>query len=58
MIKDISVTDSSEPQSEIAALYCFAGAPVSTLPLSSKLRLWPAFESLANQSRVKLDRMP
>lgn len=50
------MTNSSELQGEIAAVCCFAGALASTLPLSSRLRLWPAFESLANQSRVKLDR--
>jgi hypothetical protein len=50
------MTDSSELQGEITALCCFVGALASTLPLSSQLRLWPAFESKANQLRDKLSQ--
>lgn len=45
------MTESSELQGEMAALCRFAGALASTLPLSSQLRLWPAFESKADQFR-------
>jgi len=51
LIKDASMTDSSELQGEITALCCFVGAMASTLPLSSDTRLWPAVEQLASQLR-------
>lgn len=50
------MTDSSELQGEIAALRCFVAALATTLPLSSQLRLWPAFECLADMVRDGLDR--
>ncbi|MBV4518507.1 hypothetical protein KVG88_00395 [Pseudomonas sp. SWRI74] len=50
------MTDSSELQGEITALCCFVAALASTLPLSSQLRLWPAFESKANQLRCQLSQ--
>jgi len=48
------MTDSSELQGEIAALRCFVAAVASTLPLSSQMRLWPAFEQKASQLRDPL----
>jgi hypothetical protein len=54
LIKDASMTDSIELQGEIAALRCFVAALASTLPLSSQMRLWPAFEQKASQLRVQL----
>lgn len=49
LIKDASMTDTYELQREITALYCFVGALASALPLSSRMRLWPAFEQKASQ---------
>jgi hypothetical protein len=48
------MTDSSELQGEITALCCFVAALTSTLPLSSQLRLWPAFERIADPLRDRL----
>lgn len=48
------MTDSSELQGEIAALCCLVVALASTLPLSSQLRLWPAFERIADPLRGRL----
>ena len=50
------MTDSSELQGEITALCCFVAALASTLPLSSQLRLWPAFERVAGPLRGRLGR--
>ena len=50
------MTDSSELQGEIAALCCLVVALASTLPLSSQLRLWPAFERVAGPLRSRLGR--
>ncbi|MED7666833.1 hypothetical protein GXB78_06390 [Pseudomonas moraviensis subsp. stanleyae] len=50
------MTDFSELQGEITALCCFMAALASTLPLSSQLRLWPAFESKADLLRTQLGR--
>lgn len=50
------MTDSSELQGEIAALRCFVAALATTLPLSSQLRLWPAFECQASLIRDALDQ--
>gem|GEM_PF-3541324 len=50
------MTDSSELQGELAALCCFVGALASTLPLSSQIRLWPAFEQKASQLRDQLSQ--
>lgn len=50
------MTDSSELQGEISALCCFVGALASTLPLSSQMRLWPAFEQKAGQLRDQLSQ--
>jgi len=54
MIRDASMTDSSELQGEITALCCSVGALASTLPLSSQMRLWPAFDQKASQLRDQL----
>lgn len=48
------MTDSSELQGEISALCCLVIALTSTLPLSSQLRLWPAFERVAAPLRGRL----
>lgn len=48
--------DSSELQGEISALCCFVGALASTLPLSSQMRLWPAFEQQASLLREQLSQ--
>ena len=48
------MTDSSELQGEVAALCCLVVALASTLPLSSQLRLWPAFERVAGPLRSRL----
>lgn len=48
------MTNQSELQGEIAALCCLAVALASTLPLSSQLRLWPAFERVAGPLRDQL----
>ena len=48
------MTNQSELQGEIAALCCLVVALASTLPLSSQLRLWPAFERIANPLRNRL----
>lgn len=48
------MTNQSELQGEIAALCCLVVALASTLPLSSQLRLWPAFERIANPLRDRL----
>jgi hypothetical protein len=48
------MTDSSELQGEISALCCLVVALASTLPLSSQIRLWPAFELLADPLRDRL----
>ncbi len=50
------MTDCSELQGEISALCCFVGALASTLPLSSQMRLWPAFEQKAGQLRDQLSQ--
>ena len=50
------MTDSSELQGELSALCCFVGALASTLPLSSQIRLWPAFEQKASQLRDQLSQ--
>ncbi|WP_414907240.1 hypothetical protein [Pseudomonas sp. IT-P253] len=50
------MTNQSELQGEIAALCCLAVALASTLPLSSQLRLWPAFERVAGPLRNRLGR--
>jgi len=50
------MTNPSELQGEVAALCCLVVALASTLPLSSQLRLWPAFERVAGPLRVRLDR--
>ena len=50
------MTDSSELQGELAALRCFVAALASTLPLSSQMRLWPAFEQKASQLRDQLSQ--
>ena len=49
------MTDSIELQGEIAALRCFVAALATTLPLSSQLRLWPAFDCQAGLIRNALD---
>lgn len=48
------MTDLSELQGEIAALRCFVSVVASTLPLSSQLRIWPAFEVSAGSLRSLL----
>ncbi|WP_162634938.1 hypothetical protein [Pseudomonas putida] len=48
------MTDSSELQGEITALCCLVVALASTLPISSQLRLWPAFERIAGPLRDRL----
>ena len=48
------MTNQSELQGEIAALCCLVVALASTLPLSSQLRLWPAFERIAGPLRDRL----
>jgi hypothetical protein len=48
------MTTHSELQGEIAALCCLVVALASTLPLSSQLRLWPAFERVAGPLRDRL----
>ncbi|MNF75803.1 hypothetical protein D3C84_578850 [compost metagenome] len=48
------MTNQSELQGEIAALCCLVIALMSTLPLSSQLRLWPAFEQIADPLRGRL----
>jgi hypothetical protein len=48
------MTNQSELQGEIAALCCLMVALASTLPLSSQLRLWPAFERIADPIRDRL----
>lgn len=48
------MTNQSELQGELAALCCLVVALASTLPLSSQLRLWPAFERIANPLRDHL----
>jgi hypothetical protein len=48
------MTNQSELQGEIAALCCLVVALASTLPLSSQLRLWPAFERVAGPLRESL----
>jgi len=48
------MTTHSELQGEIAALCCLMVALASTLPLSSQLRLWPAFERIADPLRHRL----
>lgn len=48
------MTNQSELQGEIAALCCLVIALTSTLPLSSQLRLWPAFERVAGPLRGRL----
>ncbi|MBD1602381.1 hypothetical protein [Pseudomonas typographi] len=50
------MTDQSELLGEIAALHCFVAALATTLPLSSRLRLWPAFEVRADLVRDQLGR--
>lgn len=45
------MTTHSELQGEIATLCCLMAALASTLPLSSQLRLWPAFEQIAEPLR-------
>lgn len=48
------MTNQSELQGEITALCCLVVALASTLPLSSQLRLWPAFERVAGPLRDHL----
>lgn len=48
------MTNQSELQGEIAALCCVVVALASTLPLSSQIRLWPAFERVAGPLRDRL----
>lgn len=48
------MTTHSELQGEISALCCLVVALASTLPLSSQLRLWPAFERVAEPLRDRL----
>jgi hypothetical protein len=48
------MANQSELQGEIAAVCCLAVALASTLPLSSQLRLWPAFERVAGPLRDQL----
>jgi len=48
------MSNQSELQGEIAALCCLMVALASTLPLSSQLRLWPAFERIADPIRDRL----
>lgn len=48
------MTNQSELQGEITALCCLVVALASTLPLSSQLRLWPAFERIASPLRDRL----
>jgi hypothetical protein len=50
------MTDCSELPGEISALCCFVGALASTLPLSSQMRLRPAFEQKAGQLRDQLSQ--
>jgi hypothetical protein len=50
------MTNSSELQGEITALCCFVDALASTLPLSSQMRLGPAFEQKASQLRDQLSQ--
>ncbi len=50
------MTDCSELQGEISALCCFVGALASTLPPSSQMRLWPAFEQKASLLRDQLSQ--
>lgn len=56
LIRDASVTSNSELQGEISALCCMVVALASTLPLSSQLKLWPAFERVASPLRRRPDR--
>ena len=51
------MTDSSGLLGEVAALRCFVAALASTLPLSSQMRVWPAFEASAELSREGLDQV-
>jgi len=48
------MTSNSELQGEISALCCLVVALASTLPLSSQIRLWPAFEQIADPFRSQL----
>jgi len=48
------MSNQSELQGELSALCCLVVALASTLPLSSQLRLWPAFEQIANPLRERL----
>jgi len=48
------MTSNSELQGEISALCCLVVALASTLPLSSQIRLWPAFERIADPFRGQL----
>ena len=48
------MTDSSELQGEVAALYCLVVALASTLPLSSQL--WSAFERVSSPLRGRIYR--
>jgi hypothetical protein len=48
------MTTHSELQGEISALCCLVVALASTLSLSSQLRLWPAFEQIADPLRGRL----
>jgi hypothetical protein len=48
------MTSNSELQGEISALCCLVVALASTLPLSSQIRLWPAFEQIADPLRELL----
>jgi hypothetical protein len=56
LIKDAAMTDLSELQGEITALRCFVAVVVATLPLSSQIRIWPAFEVSAGPLRDRLGR--
>lgn len=49
------MTNQSELQGEVDALCCLMVALASTLPLSSQLRLWPAFERVAGPLSESLD---
>lgn len=50
------MTTHSELQGELSALCCFVGALATTLPLSSQMRIWPAFEQKASDLRDQLDQ--
>ena len=50
------MTDLSELQGEVTALRCYVAALATVVPLSSQIRLWPAFEVNADLVKDRLNR--